>query len=125
MTIAHGRADEIAIVTASGHYDVAELRAGLDAGVDAFGAGGAAGLLFDLSASEALGTRPTEDVRAMAYFIASRGDRFGRRLAMVTGSEVAYGLMRLGATIAESQGLAARVFRRYDAAMSWLTSGEA
>jgi hypothetical protein len=124
MTIRHGRVGSIAIVTASGHYDVADLRAGLEAAVSAFGADGAAGLLFDLSASEALGDRPTEDVRAMAYFIASRSDAFGRRVAMVTGSEVAYGLMRLGATVAESQGIAARVFRDYDVAMGWLTSGE-
>jgi hypothetical protein len=120
VTIEHGRDGDIAIVRASGRYEVAELRAALEAAVAPFGATGASGLLFDLSESQSLGDRPTEDVRGMAYFIASHGDRFGRRLAMVTGSEVAYGLMRLGATVAESQGISARVFRDRESAMAWL-----
>ena len=123
MTIEHRRDGDVAIVRASGRYEVAELRAALEAAVSLFGPTGAAALLFDLSESQALGDRPTEDVRAMAYFIASHGDRFGRRLAMVTGSEVAYGLMRLGATVAESQGISARVFRDHESAMAWLTLG--
>jgi hypothetical protein len=121
MTIQHRRAGDIAVVEASGRYDVAELRAAIEASVAAFGAGGAAGLLFDLTDSTSLGDRPTDEVRAMAYFIASKGGCFAGRLAMVTGSDVAYGMMRLGAVVAESQGLSARVFRDRAEALAWLT----
>jgi hypothetical protein len=123
VAVHHRRAGDIAVVEASGRYEVAELRAAIDAAVAPFGAAGAAGLLFDLRQSDALGDRPTDEVRAMAIFIASKGARFAARLAMVTGSDVAYGLMRLGAVVAESQGVTARVFRDAPAALAWLTAG--
>ena len=122
MPVQHRRAGDIAVVEASGRYEVAELRAAIDAAIAQFGADGAAGLLFDLTRSEALGDRPTDEVRAMAYFIASRAEGFGARLAMVTGSEVAYGLMRLGAIVAESQGVTAAVFRDAPSALAWLAA---
>jgi hypothetical protein len=94
----------------------------MDAAIAPFGSKGADGLLFDLTHSGALGDRPTDEVRAMAYFIASKSDGFGARVAMVTGSDVAYGLMRLGAVVAESQGVTARVFRDSGDALAWLTT---
>ena len=120
MPVQHRRVGDIAVVEASGRYDVAELRAAMDAAIAQFGADGAAGLLFDLARSDALGDRPTDEVRAMAYFIASRAGGFAARLAMVTGSDVAYGLMRLGAVVVESQGVTARVFRDAPSALAWL-----
>jgi hypothetical protein len=125
MTVQHRRAGDIAVVEASGRYDVAELRTAIEAALAPFGAAGAAGLLFDLTQSDALGDRPTDEVRAMAIFIASKAARFAARLAMVTGSDVAYGLMRLGGVVAESQGVTARVFRDPAAALAWLTAGAA
>lgn len=122
MTVAHGRAGSVAVVEASGQYTVAELRGAIDAALAAFGADGASGLLFDLTRSAALVDRATDDVRAMAYFLASRADRFASRLAMATASDLAYGLMRVGAVVVESQGVTARVFRDRAAAMAWVTS---
>lgn len=125
MTVHYRRAGNIAVVEASGRYGVAELRTAIEAAVAPFGPAGAAGLLFDLTHSDALGERPTDEVRAMAFFIASKAAQFAARLAMVTGSDVAYGLMRLGAVVAESQGVTARVFRDPVAALAWLTAGTA
>jgi hypothetical protein len=124
VTVQHRRVGTIGVVEASGRYDVAELRAAIDAAIAPFGAKGADGLLFDLTHSDALGDRPTDEVRAMAYFIASKSAGFAARLAMVTGSDVAYGLMRLGAVVAESQGVAARVFRDFTDALAWLATPE-
>ena len=122
MPVQHRRMDNFAVVEASGRYEVAELRAAIEAAIARFGTEGADGLLFDLTHSEALGDRPTDDVRAMAYFIASKADGFAARLAMVTGSDVAYGLMRLGAVVVESQGVNARVFRDSRDAVAWLAT---
>jgi hypothetical protein len=120
VPVQHRRAGTIAVIEAVGRYEVAELRAAIEAAVASFGAKGATGLLFDLTRSEALGDRPTDEVRAMAYFIASKAAGFAARLAMVTGSDLAYGLMRLGAVVAESQGVTARVFRDPADALAWL-----
>ena len=102
---------------------MAELRDGVDEALDAFGDEVSAGLLFDLTGSESLGDRTADDLRAMAIFLASRGSRFSSRLAMVAVTDVAYGLMRMGAVTAESQGIAAHVFRDYGSARRWLVPG--
>jgi len=123
VAIEHRREGNVAVVTARGRYSMAELRDGVDDALDAFGDEVSAGLLFDLTGSESLGDRSAEDLRAMAIFLASRGSRFSSRLAMVAVTDVAYGLMRMGAVTAESQGIAAHVFRDYGSARRWLMPG--
>ena len=123
MAIEHRREGNVAVVTARGRYSMAELRDGIDQALDAFGDDVSAGLLFDLTGSESLGDRTAEDLRAMAIFLASRGSRFSSRLAMVAVTDVAYGLMRMGAVTAESQGIAAHVFRDFGSARRWLVPG--
>ena len=123
MPVTHRRAGDIAVVEAFGRYEVADLRTAIEAAIAPFGPAGAAGLLFDLTRSDALRPRSADEVRAMALFIASRASGFAARLAMVTASDVAYGLMRMGAVAAESQGVTARVFRDPAAALAWLTVG--
>jgi hypothetical protein len=39
---------------------------------------------------------------------------------MVAVTDLAYGMMRMGSAVAESQGIAARVFRDRESAMEWL-----
>jgi hypothetical protein len=56
----------------------------------------------------------------MAYFLASRAERYAQRLGMVAVTDLAYGMMRMGSAVAESQGIAARVFRDRASAMAWL-----
>lgn len=121
MAIEHRREGNVAVVAARGRYSVAELRDGIDAALEVFRDEPSAGLLFDLSASESLGERTADDLRAMAIFLASRAGRFSQRLAMVAVTDVAYGLMRMGAVTVESQGVVARVFRDHGSARRWLT----
>ena len=123
MAIEHRREGDVAVVTARGRYSMAELRDGIDEALDAFGDEVSAGLLLDLTGSESLGERTADDLRAMAIFLASRGNRFSSRLAMVAVTDVAYGLLRMGAVTAESQGIAAHVFRDYGSARRWLMPG--
>jgi len=123
VAIEHRREGNVAVVTARGRYSMAELRTSIDDALDAFGDEVSAGLLFDLTGSESLGDRSAEDLRAMAIFLASRGSRFSSRLAMVAVTDVAYGLMRMGAVTAESQGIAAHVFRDHGSARRWLMPG--
>lgn len=123
MAIEHRREGNVAVVTARGRYSMAALRDAIDAALDVFDDAVSAGLLLDLTGSESLGDRTAEDLRAMAIFLASRGSRFSSRLAMVAVTDVAYGLMRMGAVTAESQGIAAHVFRDYGSARRWLVPG--
>ena len=120
MTVQHQRDGRIAVVTAEGRYAVAELR---DAFAAALAAELADGLLFDVSRSQSLGDRSAHDVRAMAHFVASQGERFSRRFAIVAPSDLAFGLMRLGSVVTESQGVATHVCRDHESALAWLRAG--
>ena len=122
MPIPHRREGDIAIVAPAGEYDVRELRSAFEAVFALFSSDSARGLMLDLSRSESLGDRSAQDVRNMAHFVSSFADRYGHRFAMVAPFDLAFGLMRLGSVITESQGVTTRVFREYDAAMEWLTS---
>ena len=120
MSVHRGRDGAIAVVTASGRYEMSELRDGVDSALAAFGGERASGLLVDLSGSQVMPDRSSQDLQAMAYFLASRAEQFAQRLAMVTSTDLAYGMMRMGTVVVESQGVAARVFRDRGAAMTWL-----
>ena len=75
-----------------------------------------------MRASESLAGRPSGAVTAMGRFVGSHAHRFGNRLALVASADFAYGLMRMGAVAAESQGVATQVFRDEATAREWLRS---
>lgn len=81
-------------------------------------------LMFDLRESRVFENRSSEDIRDMARFLASNGERFGHRLGMVTSTELAYGLMRMGAVTAGMGGVTGMVFREFEQAKKWLINSE-
>jgi hypothetical protein len=78
------------------------------------------GLLIDVRESTSIRTRSTGEVRAMSKWWAARGDLFQRRLAMIAGGTVEYGLTRLAEFEADNEGLTARVFRNEEGARAWI-----
>jgi len=79
-------------------------------------------LIFDVSSSAALPTRPSHEIADIARHGARFADRFGRRIAVVVGSTAAYGLARMGAVHSEFEGAVAEVFTDHDEARKWLLS---
>lgn len=77
-------------------------------------------LMYDVSRSESLATRSTEEIRKMAEFIASHADRIGGRVAVVAPSDVHFGLSRIGAARSEGIGVDAGVFRTTAEGLEWL-----
>lgn len=122
MPITHAFDASILVIRMEGHYTVSDLEQAVLAGLADPHLPTDAVLMFDLSESRALRDRPTEDVRAMARFLARQRARYGARLAMVAPGDLAFGLMRLGAVTAEGGGVAAEVFRDYATARAWLLS---
>ena len=120
MPVHHRREGSLAVVTPEGRYETADLRAAVDDVLAIFDERGAAALVFDLGASESLQDRSAQDVRNMAYFLATRGARFGYRFAAVAPSDLAFGLMRLGTVVTQDQGVESRVFRDFATARAWL-----
>ncbi|HET7456479.1 MAG TPA: hypothetical protein VFJ74_02425 [Gemmatimonadaceae bacterium] len=120
MPVTYSFDDRIVAVRMVGNYSVDELEETMLAGLADPKRPARAVLMFDLTESRALRDRPTEDVRGMARFIARHRVAFNSRLAMVAPSDLAFGLMRLGAVTAEAGGVVAEVFREYAPARAWL-----
>jgi len=120
MPVSYHFDGRVIVVRMNGMYATADVRATLTAAFADPCCANAAGLLFDIRGSRSIVQRTADEVRAMAQFIASHGDRFSRRLALVADSGAAFGLMRLGAVAVEQQGIATAVFRDESDAEEWL-----
>jgi hypothetical protein len=79
-------------------------------------------LLIDLTQSVSIYNRSSEDIKTMARFVASLGDRFSNRIAMVGSKDLPYGMMRMGSAGSEERGIEAEVFRSFAEARKWLLS---
>lgn len=111
---------DVIVLRLAGKYSTSDMKAAILKALDEAPASSGAALLFDMRESLSLQDRTADDVRDMARFLAAHGRRFGNRLAMVTTGDLAFGLMRLGAVIAEGGGVVAEVFRDMPSARSWL-----
>ncbi len=77
-------------------------------------------LLVDVSRSESLPTRPTDEIRSVAEFLGTYGERIGQRCAVVAAPDVQFGLSQMGAVFSEGVGITSRVFRTTAEALEWL-----
>jgi hypothetical protein len=79
-------------------------------------------VLLDLSDSRELLSRSSDQIIDMAEFLLAHRPRLGDKQAIVVASTAAYGLVRMGAVYATSNGIEPRVFRDHDEALAWLRS---
>lgn len=120
MPVSYDFDDRIVAIRQRGDYSVSELEEAILAGLADPRRPAGAVLLFDLRESRALRERPTEDVRGMARFLARHRAAYNSRLVMVAPTDLAFGLMRLGAVTAEAGGVVTEVFRDYEPARAWV-----
>ncbi len=79
-------------------------------------------LLINMTDSLSIKTRSVDDIRDMATFVASLGERFDNRVALVATDDFRYGLLRMGSFGSEQRGIDSRVFRDLAQARNWLLS---
>ena len=79
-------------------------------------------ILANLSQSRSIYTRSSEDIKTMARSLASLGDRFNNRIALVASTDFLFGLMRMGAVFSEEKGMKVEIFRTLKEAREWLLS---
>lgn len=120
MPVSYSFDDPIVAIHMKGEYSVLDLENAVLAALADPARPARPVLMYDLRESRALRERPTEDVRGMARFLARNRHAFNSRLVMVAPSDLAFGLMRLGAVTAEAGGVVAEVFREFEPARAWL-----
>jgi hypothetical protein len=124
MPVSYSFDGRIIIVKMDGLYSTRDLKKTILNALDDSQIPANSVLMFDLRESRALQERSGEDIRDMAKFLAANGERFGNRLGMVAPSDLAYGLMRMGAVTAETGGVTSMVFREFEQAKYWLLNTE-
>ena len=119
MTPRHWREGDYGLVVFEGEYEASYALVVID---EAVGTSGPPlrGLLLDLTESNSFRSRSAHGLRTVAQFLASRQERFSRRLALVGGTDLAYGLLRMGIVYVSDQGIHGEVFRDRDRALAWL-----
>ena len=120
MAVSYSFDGNIILIRMEGIYSTSELKTTILKSLDAPECPANPVMMFDLRESRSIKDRSAEDVRDMAMFLASQGSRFGNRLGMVAPTDLTYGMMRIGAVIAERGGVDAFVFREFNEAREWL-----
>ncbi len=77
-------------------------------------------LIVDVTRSESLAVRPTDEIRAVAEFIGPYAERVGGRCAVVASPGVQFGLSAMGSVYSEGVGVVTVVFRTHAEAIEWL-----
>jgi hypothetical protein len=76
--------------------------------------------MFDVTESQSLAERSSNDVRDMANFLGSYAEALGQRMAIVATGPLYFGLMRMGSAYTGSHNLETEVFSDRESAISWL-----
>ena len=76
--------------------------------------------LMDVTNSNSLAFRPSEDIADTAGFLGPKADKFGKRCAIVAPIDLYYGLMRMASVFGERFGVETEVFRTEEEALEWL-----
>jgi len=113
---------KIVIIEMTGEYSLDELRTTILNALADSARPADSFLLINLSDSQSIYSRSSEDVRAMANFVGSLGKRFNNRIAFVAPDDLPFGLMRMGSVGSEDLGIESRVFRAFAEARKWLLS---
>jgi hypothetical protein len=120
MSVTYSFDQDVLAITAEGIYQPKEVvRAFLDGLADP-ACPPHVHLLFDVSQSKSLATRPAEDIRMVAEFLGPYADRVRGRCAVVAPSDVKFGLSQIGAVTSLAVGIDTRVFRDAESARAWL-----
>lgn len=120
MKLEYAFESRIALVHLAGTYSTADLRETVQALLTDPACPEKPLLLLDLTASDVIQNRSGGDVQEVARALQLIAPRLGDKLAMVAGSEAAYGLLRLGSVYAAQSGVKPAVFRDLASARGWL-----
>lgn len=120
MPVTYHYDTNIVVLALVGEYSVDELHSALLKSLEDPQCPSKPCLLIDLTASESIQKRSSDQVNSMARFVGSLGQRFSNRIAMVASRDLHFGLVRMGSAGAEERGVHTEVFRNIQDARKWL-----
>ena len=112
--------DCIVVIELVGEYSTDELRSAVLGSISDPKRPENSCLLIDSSGSRSIYTRSSAEIKSMARFLGTLGERFNNRIALVGPEDVPFGLMRMGSAGSEERGVQSDVFRSFAEAREWL-----
>ena len=76
--------------------------------------------LLDVSQSTSMAHRTAGEIFEIARFLVLHSKKLANRCAVLTSSDIQYGLCRMGSAYIENYGINSEVFRNLDEALHWL-----
>lgn len=122
MPITYRFDSNMVIIEMAGEYSMADIQSAILNSLDDSNCPANPAILVDLTQSQSIYKRSSEDVKSMARSLVSLGKRFNNRVALVAPNDLQYGLMRMGSVFSEEQGMRAEIFRTFADARKWLQS---
>jgi hypothetical protein len=123
MPVSYEFEDHILAVHLVGYYSVDDLKTVLTNAFEDPQRPVVSGMLFDLRDSESIVRRSFNDVMATVDFLARHSAAYGCRVAALTSTEVAYGIVRMGGIDLDNEAVEHREFRVAEDALAWLARG--
>ena len=120
MPVTYSIKSHLLLMEASDEYPASELPRTFLAALSDPACPPKVALLLDVRGSRSLAKRTVEEIRAVAYFLGPYAERIGGRCAVVVGSEVQFGLGRMGSVHTETVGVKAEIFRDMKPGLEWL-----
>jgi hypothetical protein len=120
MPVTYTLRSGLMILKPAGEYAPNDLVAGFHAGMEDPACPNPVALLIDMRESQSFATRSVAEIRGAAEYIGAYAPRVGGRVAVLVGSDVQFGLARMGSVFSEGVGVEAEVFRDEIRALAWL-----
>ncbi len=112
----------VLVVTVDGDYTPGELSRVGERALASDDVPSPVAVLLDMSGAAGVEKKSPDDLRRTGEFFGERQEIM-TRVAVLTPSDVAYGLMDTGGAFATSTGIPSRPFRNRAQAIEWLTEG--
>ena len=120
MPVTYSIKSHLLLMEASDEYPASELPRTFLAALSDPACPAQVALLLDVRQSRSLAKRTADEIRAVSVFLGPHARRIGGRCAVVVGSEVQFGLGRMGSVHAEAVGVKAEIFRDLEPGLEWL-----
>lgn len=110
-----------ALVQPVGHYAQTEFAEALERALTACPEGSAPGLIMDFRQASGVERHSVVRVRETTRCLTARGDRYGRRIAVIVPHDDVLRVMEIGGAVSHQQGITYRYCGDVDDAIAWLT----
>lgn len=120
MPVTYSIRSNLLRIVAAGEYEWGEVPRAFLAALNDPACPDPVALLLDVRESSSIAKRSMDEIRAAGEFLGPYAARIGGKCAVLAGTELQFGLGRMGSVYSEGVGVKAGIFRDDRSALEWL-----